>query len=75
MTDRFLYRSDNGDIEVIATGRYVERTNQLLKPTIYVEITPADDPSLWTKFVPTHELALIKLYTKPISAIQIVEQD
>jgi hypothetical protein len=73
MTDRFLYRSDNGDIEVVATGRYVERVNQLLKPTVYVEISPADDSSLWAKFVPTQELALIKHYTLPDSIIKIAD--
>lgn len=62
MTDRYLYNSQNGFIEVIATGRYAEKANALGVNVKYIEITPAPEttPVNWTKFALLSDLCLIK---------------
>lgn len=62
MTDKcYLYSSPNGEIEVKATGRFVEKEFNMSKTThILIEITPVDQDIHWTKFVSKQELLLIK---------------
>lgn len=62
MTSRYLHNSQNGFIEVVATGRYVERPGQLNAnvKVRYIEVTPIDTDLLWTKFVAETELSIIK---------------
>ncbi len=61
MTDHYLYSSPNGEIEVRATGRFVEKKLTMSNTTqILIEITPVDNDLHWTKFIDKQELLLIK---------------
>ncbi len=53
----YLYASSNGDIEVVATGRYAYRSNAVKQYRI-VEVTPIDGD--WTKFVSEYLLSKIE---------------
>lgn len=74
MTNHYLYSSPNGEIEVKATGRYVEKKLNMSNTTqLLIEITPIDTDLHWTKFIDKNELLLIKNINE-ISTIKLLDQ-